>query len=307
MSNKPRIAVLILNYNGYSDTRECIKSINKLKYSNFYIIVVDNGSIGNDANRLRINFPNITLVESLINLGFTGGNNLGLHKAYELGFDYILFLNNDTIVSENLLEELVLFMENNKQVGLVGPITCYYNHKNTVSFAGGTLNRNTGLISFYKKDIDISNLVQLPIFCSFIEGTAIFVGYSLIKKIGGFNDIYFLTSEESELCIKVTNMGYKIAVLPTCKVWHKISKSMSIASELACYFVFRNKLYFVKNNHLNLKPKDIYQIIRYYLICLFSFFLKKRNSGACIGLIAGVIDFFKGTKGSGRFKKKLNA
>ena len=296
-----KVVIIILNYNGYEDTHECLKSIENVFYDNYDVIVVDNGSKSNDAERLRLSFPDVMVIESSKNLGFTGGNNFGLQKTYEVGADYILCLNNDTVVSENILEELVRFMETNQEVGLAGPVTCYYDDKRTVSFAGGTLDRNTGLISFFHKGEMISNVGDCPIFCDFIEGTALFMRASLMKKIGGFNDFYFLTSEESELCVKVADLGYKLAVLPGCRVWHKVSQSIVAMSELASYYIFRNKLFFVKLNSRIFTLIDFLSLAKYYLICFASLLLRKRKYGACKGMIQGVVDFFLGRGGPGRF------
>jgi GT2 family glycosyltransferase len=303
--NNLKVAIVIVNYNGYGDTHECVQSIEAVSYNKFDVIIVDNASSYNDSERLKMNFPNVTVIESPQNLGFTGGNNIGILKAYEIGVDYIFCLNNDTIVSENILDELVGFMEENQEVGLVGPVTRYYDNRETVAFAGGFIDRNTGLIKFVHKNTSISGIKEEIISCNFIEGAALFIRSALMKEIGGFNDSYFLTSEESELCIKIADLGYKLAVLSSCSVWHKVSKSMVAASELSCYFIFRNKLFFVANNRNRCKVADIYHIIKYYLICLMSFAFKKRNYAACMGLITGVLDFLRGVTGPGRYKSKL--
>ena len=300
--NTPKVAIVMLNYNGYEDTHECIQSIESVFYNNYDVIVVDNASTRDDAGRLRVNFPNVTVIESSKNLGFTGGNNVGLLKAYEIGADYIFCLNNDTVVSENILEELVGFMEENQDVGLVGPLMCYYDSKTTVSSAGGTVERNTGLISFFHRGDTVNDIVDGTIFCEFIEGSALFIRASLMKRIGGFNDFYFLTSEESELCVRVADLGYRLAVISSCRVWHKVSQTMVTMSELSSYYIFRNKLFFVKFNHSTFVFKNFLHILKYYCICFSSFLLVKREYFACWGMVKGVIDFCLGRGGSGRFK-----
>ena len=300
--NSDPIAIVIVNYKGYKDTFECLNSIRNIYYPNFHVIVVDN--FYNEANfkKIKSSFPKFFFIKSKNNLGFTGGNNLGFKKAYEIGAKYILCLNNDTIVSNNILLELSSFMNCNPKYGLIGPLTLYHSSPGTISFAGGYINRNSGLIRFIHKGrnlpLKISNITP----CTFVEGSALFIRSDLIKDIGGFNEDYFLTSEESELCIKVADMGYKVGVLNTCFIWHKVSQSMVKASELSSYFIFRNKLYFVKNNSTKI---EYFEIVQYYLICILSF-IKNKNFSALKGLLYGVFDYYTRKKGAGRFANRLH-
>lgn len=299
------VFIIIINYKGYDDTEECLESIKKIKYSNYGIIVVDNAPNKSSVSLLKSKFPDIFYIGSPNNVGFSGGNNLGMQLAYKLGAKYILFLNNDTIVSNNLLTEMISFMENHKSVGMAGPLTLYYDNPSLVAFAGGSLNRNTGLITYFYKNIKLQQLKHNVVYCNFIEGAALFCRAQLIKKIGGFNELYFLTSEESELCIKVKESGHKMAVITSCYVWHKVSQSMTAASELASYFIFRNKLFFVKNNCIEFHLRDLLNIFRYYMVCLLSFTFKKKNYSAVIGMLNGIVDFFLGRDGVGRYKGNL--
>jgi GT2 family glycosyltransferase len=299
--SEPSAVIIIVNFNNYDDTYECVKSIESINYNNYNIVVVDNASKEDPTARLKIEFPHVSFIRNNTNLGFTGGYNTGLQKAYEFNPKYIFLLNNDTIVSVNILSELVSFMEKNKNIGLVGPVNLYYDAKDTVCFAGGWLNRNTGIVDFLHKGDKFSDLDEAVVPCNFIEGSALFLRTELVKEIGGFNDLYFLTSEESELCINVADKGHGIAVLATCSVWHKVSRSMGSESQLATYFIFRNKLWFVKRNAIGLSLKDILILLRYYLVCLVSFSLKKGNMAAVRGLILGVYDFIRGVSGPGRF------
>jgi GT2 family glycosyltransferase len=301
----PLVAIVIVNYNGLSDTLECLSSVSKICYDNFKVIVVDNASNDDSINKLRKKYPYAIYITNSINLGFTGGNNIGFKEAYKLGAKYIFCLNNDIVISENSLRELTLFLERNPRVGLIGPLTCYYDDKETIAFAGGNINRNTGLISLINKEKKRSDITEIFVPCTFVEGAAILIRADLLKKIGGFNEEYFLTSEESELCVKVNDLGYELGVLTTCCIWHKVSKSMVAESELSTYFIFRNKLYFVRYNNHDLTIFDLLKIIHYYLICFLSFTLKKRNFGASKGLLTGVIDFYVGRTGAGRFAKVL--
>lgn len=303
----PGVAVVVVNYNGCDDTRECLHSLRKVDYGNMTVILVDNASTDGSFERLREEFPEVLCIRSEKNLGFTGGNNLGLAKAYEARPDFVFLLNNDTIVSSNILRELTDFMENHPRVGLAGPLTYYYEARDIIAFGGGQLDRNSGLVTFLNKGKRREEFGEAPIHCSFIEGAALFFRTAILQRIGGFNDLYFLTSEESELCVRVAELGYELAVVPSCGVWHKISRSMVAESELANYFIFRNRLWFIRRNSREFGVPDVLRIVRHCVICLISFAVRKRNLPAVRGILCGIVDFARGVQGPGRYKARLNA
>jgi GT2 family glycosyltransferase len=306
-SDRPLVAVVLVNYNGLDDTRECLLSLREVDYRNMAVILVDNASADNSYAVIKDEFPEVHCIRSEKNLGFTGGNNLGMKKAYELRPDYLLLLNNDTTVSPNILRELTGFMAEHPEVGLAGPIALFYDAPDVVAFAGGHLDRNSGIVSFYNKRKRAAELADAVIYCNFIEGAALFVRTSVIQAVGGFNDLYFLTSEESELCIRISDLGYKIAVITSCSIRHKVSRTMGAESELSNYFIFRNKLWFIRRNASDHSISGFLPIIRYIVICLLSFIVKKRNFAAAKGIISGIFDYLRGVDGPGRFKERLDA
>lgn len=300
----PLVAVIIVNYNGYELTRECLRSFSGVAYDRYVLIVVDNASRDDSAPRLRQEFPQVIYVQSETNLGFTGGNNLGLAIAYELGVDYVFFLNNDTVVAGNVFD-LVTFLEDHPDVGMVAPLTFYYDNPEITSFGGGYLNRNTGRIIFLNKGIRREEIPESVVFCSFLEGAAIMARTELVKQVGGFNDDYFLTSEESELCVKIADLGYRLALITSCSVWHKISQTVGAGSELMTYFIYRNRLVFIKNNAVRLGLREFAAILHNYVSSFLSLALKLRNLPAARGLVWGVVDFGRGVQGVGRYRKLL--
>ena len=307
MNQLPLIAVVIVNYNGYEITRACLDSFKRVTYRNYLLIVVDNASSDDSVKRLEKESPDVHFLPSGYNTGFTGGNNIGLKKAEELGAEYVFFLNNDTVVSENVLDELLAFSSGHPDVGIVGPLTYYFEAVEIISFGGGEINRNTGMYSQFNKDKTLNQLSDKVIYCSFIEGAAMFMRTALAVEVGGFNDAYFLTSEESELCVRVVDKGYKLAVITSCSVWHKISRTLEGRSALRNYFVFRNRLLFVKRNAVGFGISNLIELAWYYVKCFAWTLLKGRNLSAANGIFLGTLDFFKGTTGPGRYAKKLNA
>lgn len=301
----PLLTIIILNYNGLNDTVECLTSLRASTFLDFKVVVVDNASGENPLPLLKRDFPEACCIRSEINLGFTGGNNLGLAKANEINSKYIFYLNNDTVVTPDTLATLVDFMELHPEVGIAGPLTYYYDEPDVVCFGGGTIDRNTGRITFIGKGARLSAAHEDVICCNFIEGAAIVIRSTLAKKVGGFNDDYFLTSEESELCIQVADMGYKLAVITTCSILHKVSRSMGAGSELINYFVYRNRLHFIRNNARSFALRDAAAIVYSYLVTFFSLVLRMRNLPAARGLILGILDFLRGITGPGRYQGLL--
>jgi hypothetical protein len=301
-----KVAVIIVNYNGYLLTRDCLLSFKKVDYDKYIIIVVDNGSSDGSVPRLLKEFPDVCYVQSTKNTGFTGGNNLGLKKAYELGAKYIFFLNNDTTVSHNIFD-LVGFLDEHPDVGMVAPLTFYYDRPEIISFGGGHLNRNTGRITFLNKGKRHENITDNAINCTFLEGTAIMAREELVRHVGGFNEDYFLTSEESELCVRIIDKGYRLALTPACYVMHKVSQTMGTGSELISYFVYRNRLLFIRNNAKKMSIRDSTDILLNYLSSFSSLVLKYRNWPAARGLIFGVSDYVRGIRGAGRYSELLKA
>ena len=147
--NFPLVSIITINWNNNDDTSEMLKSLLRISYPNYEIIVVDNYSTQCDASCLKMEFPEIRLVMSTKNLGFAGGNNLGLKYA---SGEYILLLNNDTVVHENFLEPLVRLMERDHKIGIVSPKIYFYDEPNKLQYAGATdINKITTSACIYVK------------------------------------------------------------------------------------------------------------------------------------------------------------
>lgn len=297
----PLVVSVVVNYNNLKDTIECLSSLNESSYLNHKTVLVDNASRDNPVAVLREQFKHVLCIANQTNLGFTGGYNVGIAKALRLCPKYIFLVNNDVVVSRDAITILVNHMENSPRAGLAGPVNLTYDDKNKIHFGGGILNVNTGIVKFLHKNKDLSELKESFIECNFIEGSALFVRSEVIEKTGGFSDVYFLTSEESELCTRITRLGYTLNVVSNSLVWHKVSRSMGSDSELSTYFIYRNKLWFIRRNGSKMRLKDMAELFLYYTVSLASFLIKKRNYGAAKGLVLGVIDFLRGVSGPGRY------
>ncbi|MCX7596938.1 MAG: glycosyltransferase family 2 protein, partial [Fischerella sp.] len=136
-----KVFVILLNWNGWQDTVKCIVSLKGLSYPNYEIVVLDNASTNDSVEQIRAAHPDVTLIETGANLGFAGGNNVGIRYALEHGAEYIWLLNNDTIVDANALSAMVTKAESDPKIGLVGSVLYYMNNPGSVqAWGGGTVN-----------------------------------------------------------------------------------------------------------------------------------------------------------------------
>ena len=164
---KPQVSIIILNWNGYKDTVECISSLKQIDYENFQVVLVDNGSSKNESELLNNSFPKIKTIRSDKNLGFSGGNNLGIKYLLEQSADYILLINNDTTVNKNFLDPLVEKMLQDKQVGIVAPQINYYSEPSLVWSVGGKIKkiRASGFADSDKLESQLSTKREGSEFC----------------------------------------------------------------------------------------------------------------------------------------------
>src|SRR6185437_6497170 len=137
-NRKPKVSIIVLTWNSYEITRDCLLSLRKVDYPNFEVVLVDNGSADSSPETLAREFPEVTLIRNPKNLGFTGGNNVGMRNVLSRGTDYVLLLNNDTVVAPDFLAELVEVAESNPRIGVLNPKIYYFEPSDVIWYGGGT-------------------------------------------------------------------------------------------------------------------------------------------------------------------------
>lgn len=255
------VAIIILNWNAYCDTFECLKSIELLTYNYFRVFLVDNASQDGSFDRLKQDYKNgkfnipITFIQSGENLGFAGGNNIAIKEAYEQGYRYFWMLNNDTVIDPNALTPLVEILEKDKQVGIVGSKIYYYG-TNKIWFAGGKINTWTGKVKHLGfEDIDSGQNDKIKE-VDYITGCSLCFKKEIIEQIGYMNEDYFLYYEETEWNIRAKNKKWKIMYIPDSIVYHKVSTSSGGTLNLApyvAYYDIRNAFIMIKRTQNKLK------------------------------------------------------
>ena len=299
-----KITIVILNWNGYEDTSECIISLQKITYDNYQIVVVDNGSDVEDINRLKNNFPNVKILRSDVNLGFTGGNNLGIKNSFEKKIDFILLLNNDTIVEPNFIQPLLDIFENNPNVGIVAPQINYFDEPKKVWTEGGRISKIRGSGFAYSERYD-DGKIKDDKEVTFVSGCCMLIKKEIFEKVGVFDDNFFLYVEDADLCYRTTQAGYKIIVSHNSKIYHKVSSSTKEnLSLLPLYYVTRNRLYFASKSFSFIFFLTLIYISFSMLIKIIYWLLNDKSKNVSI-ILKAFKDFFNkemGKSNSIRFK-----
>lgn len=304
----PSVSIIILNWNGWNDTIECLESVFNINYPNFDVIVADNGSENDSIEKIKeyadgklevsskfFSYTNknkplcyneyfwkgadifeetivadssygkrITLIKNGKNFGYAEGNNIAIKYALKvLDPEYILLLNNDTIVDPLFLKNLVEVIESDKSIAFAGPKNYCYNHfgrTDVIDFAGAEVNLWKGTACHIgANEIDHGQYDRVTS-TDYITGSCLLARKDSLSSIGLLDPIYFLYWEDVDWGIRAKKAGYKLIYVPNAKIWHKVSASQD---------GIPNKFFFVRNGFIFIK-KNANK--RQYFTCLLYFF-----------------------------------
>lgn len=289
-----KVSVIILNWNKYEETIECLDSLRNITYTNYGIVLVDNGSKGSDVKILGERYGNyINIIRNDRNYGFAEGCNIGMRYALENSApDYILLINNDTIVAPDFLDQMVKVAEADQSIGIVGPKVYYYHDPNRIQSAGGRMNWLTGQESFIGfMEIDRGQFDELGD-VEWVSGCAFLIRKKYIDKVGLLHATYFSYFEDIDWCVRFTKAGYRVVCVPIAKIWHKNLIGVEKIDSVAFYYSTRNRFLFMKRN--STKPQFaaflIYFLLRKVLIPPVSFFLQQKNLQLILNYYKGICD-----------------
>lgn len=243
-----KVCIIVLNWNGKEDTLDCLMSLRSTDYGNYRVVLVDNGSEDDSVAAVRRDFPEAEVVETGKNLGFAGGNNVGIEYAIKQGADYVFLINNDTIVHPDYLKELVAVAESDAQIGAVGSKIYYYSEPERIWFAGGKINwlknkgEHIGLDEIDKGQFDEIREV------GYLTGCALLVKREVVERAGVLEDDYFLYYEDADYSLRIRNAGYKTVYAPKSRIYHKVSRSTKPGSSSYVYYHVRNGLVNARRN-----------------------------------------------------------
>jgi GT2 family glycosyltransferase len=218
--SQPLIYIVILNSNRRDDTLACLASLAESTYQNQKIIVLDNKSTDGSVEAVRLAFPNVQIINLADNLGYAGNNNVGIEEAIKREADWVLVLNEDTILSPDCLVELVKVGESDPKIGIVGPMVYHHNEPDVIQSAGGMLGKYWQSQHLGKNELDRGQF-RSPHPVEWISGCAILVRKAVIQQVGMLDANFFIYWEETEWCIRASRSGWQIVHVPQAKIWHK--------------------------------------------------------------------------------------
>ena len=218
--SQPLVYIVILNTNRRDDTLACLDSLSKSTYKDLKTIVLDNSSTDGSVEAIHSAFPNVQIINLTENLGYAGNNNVGIEEAIKQGADWVLVLNEDTILDPGCLAELVKVGESDPKIGIVGPMVYHHNEPDVIQSAGGMLGKYWQSQHLGQNELDRGQF-QSPHQAEWISGCAILVRKDAIEEAGMLDASFFIYWEETEWCIRIARSGWKIVHVPQAKIWHK--------------------------------------------------------------------------------------
>lgn len=277
------IYIIVLNWKNADDTIECIKSLFAMEYKQFRVVICDNNSPDNSYNKIKKEILNITsedlaskklveltkesslkhkvneindeiyLIQTGRNLGFSGGNNVGIRFSLSQNdCDYVWVLNNDTLVERNALSIAIPFMEKNKNIGICGSKIVYMNDPNIVQSIGGAYNKFLMTTKNIGNGLNVNDLIDKATYAEidYVIGASMIFPSKVIRDVGLLCEDYFLYYEEIDICNRIKNAGYEIAVCPEFIIKHRVGASTEEGrSDIADFCSVRNRLLIANKFH----------------------------------------------------------
>ncbi|XOU94766.1 MAG: glycosyltransferase family 2 protein [Candidatus Kerfeldbacteria bacterium] len=266
--NNPLVYIIILNWNGIKDTRECLKSLKKISYQNYKVILIDNGSENNEGELIKKEYSEfIHLIKNKENLGFAEGNNVGITYALNNNSDYVLFLNNDTTVESNFLDQMVLTVENNKEnnVGMVASKIFDYYKKNHINAVWSTIKKNgifigQGYDMIDNGQYDNTKYVFGPSGCCGLYSSKLL--REIKMKSGFFDKDLFAYHEDIDLNFRAQLINWKCVYDSKSIIYHKHSRSLGNKSPFKTFLNAKN------NNIVILKNFPTQLLLQYSFLII---------------------------------------
>lgn len=286
-----KVGVIVLQYNHSEATFQCVKSILASDYHNFFVVLVDNNSETKHRETIEsLTSEKVKIIYNEENLGYAGGNNIGINYAFENGADYVLILNNDTIIDKNLISELI---KSSKEDTILGtPI-----RESERIIYGGSYK----WLNFEGKHLAQPEPISPP--RTYLVGACLFFGKKLWKNVGPISEKYFLYFEDIDFCTQAMAKGYKLEVIKSAYIRHSISTSTkSLGNPMLFYLHYRNALIF----QWQYAPFYIKIILPFYIIWILIYFLlrlvRSKDNKITEAMFYGVMDFIKGKYGKSDYK-----
>jgi hypothetical protein len=273
---RPRVLIVILNWNGKRDTLECLASLEKVTYRQFTPIVVDNGSTDDSVPVFRSRFPQVPILETKANLGFAGGNNVGIAWALKKPYEWILLLNNDTIVAPDFLEAFLAAAREKPKAKIFGAKIYRYHDPERIDHLGGFWNPKIAeFVSHAQNKIEDGFSFEEGEKVDYVCGACLFMHRSVPQAIGLLEPRFFLFWEETDFCCRASRAGFEVWTAPKAKIWHKVSASFTGGKPQMHYFWWRSRLLWIERNcpfpdrkllYRTIIFPELWKTLRHYLL-----------------------------------------
>jgi len=292
LKESPKVLVIILNWNGTDDTLRCLDSFRKVEYDNFDILVIDNGSIPGSADPITDSFPEITLIRNEQNLGYSGGNNVGLRHARNISAAYALLANNDTTVDPQFIQELVNVAESDPRIAAVGPKVMQLDAPDRIWAVYGAVNFCQQLVKVWGYNKPVTEFsAQKDV--DFVVGCGTMLSMKAATDVGEFDEQFFAYHDEVDWCKRARDKGYRVVYAPKALMWHKGCASTggfeSYYNPALRYLVARNSVLYAKKHA---RPHEWLKFIVSLVVSLPVGLLRK----AVTGNIRGYAFRFRGVR-----------
>jgi GT2 family glycosyltransferase len=236
----PLIFCVVVNWNGWRDTVECLNSLERQDVGNLQVLVIDNGSIDDSSRKIQEAHPWVTLVETGRNLGFPTGCNVGTRLAIERGADYVWLLNNDTVAPPDTATKLLRTALANPRAGAIGTVLYYFHDPSLVqAWGGGRINLWTGYVSHFKRRTRFEKN-------AYFTGASMLLPRQICQEVGIFYEGFFMYGDDSDLCIRIQGAGYDLVMAEDTCVLHKEGASSPKRSALIDRFATTSSMRFLK-------------------------------------------------------------
>jgi len=295
-ASKPSVAVVILNWNNYKETAECLRSLENVSYENMTVVVVDNGSDDESPDQIDEEFD-VKLIRREVNGGFSAGNNTGIKWALSRKIDYVFLLNNDTVLDSNTIERLVTALEETAEYGIATPKLYYYDEGDVLqAFGAKAVPWKANTVPYGNGEQD-SGQFNERISVEHANGAAMLIDREVIEDVGLLNEDYGFYTEDLDYCYRARKAGHGIVAVPDTAVWHKVSASAGTASPFTAYYTVRSKIIFVRHHG---RIGDWVRFVPYLLYFIFyrvAAHLRHGNAATALAAVRGFVHGLRGRTG----------
>ncbi len=240
VTSGPLVFVIVLNWNGWRDTVECLSALQHLDRARYRVLVVDNGSSDDSEQRIRQAYPDVALIQTGANLGYAGGNNVGIRSALREGAAYVVLLNPDVVVEPLTLDVLVGTAQSYPEIGALSPVVRYKDKPQQIWFGNSLIDWRAGRA--IQEEIVLPPAPYHPV--AWASGCCLLLRAAALRAVGLFDVRYFLYSEETDLCERLRGAGYAVGVCPDTSGYHQASSAVGADSPKLVYYMTRNALLF---------------------------------------------------------------